>query len=531
MVCGLGQVGYRVANLLMDLGESVTVVAMDWRESFHREIESRGATIIKADARELDVLVGAGIDTCRAVLAVTATDDVNIQIGLLCKQRRPGIRVVARVFDQKLGRQLERSIGVDKAVAMSLIAAPNFAAAGESDEVLGEFIFDENPFSVARILVTEDSPYLGKLPSEVAESLRASVMARVKSDGSLDLGSSDEPLETGHILKILGESLGKHFETESQHKTFHRTESHLKVSMPQAWHGFVEAWIHAPKVLQNLFYILNGLILLSVVVFKFGMHLSLVDAVYFVVSTFTTTGYGDITPLDSHPALKLYCALIMILGSASVAVLYSILTDWIISLRLQQRSGGLRVPDGGHFVVAGGGEVGFMIAQTLLESGREVVMIDLEPSTLLIKQLSSRCALVFGDARQEETLHRSNLLSARALIACTNIDAVNLSIGLSGKHIRRDLRTVLRIFDTQFARAIQEVLGFEAALSASLLSAPVFVATALYGDAIHAFVLRNSLVTLMPPGCEMDPKSAYHSLDIRYKSKVVPVVVALRSIS
>ena len=102
-----------------------------------------------------------------------------------------------------------------------------------------------------------------------------------------------------------------------------------------------------------MFVVFNALIALSVFVFRFGMNLSFVDAVYFLITTVTTVGYGDYNLRESGPALKLYGALVMLLGSATIATLYSILTDFVVSTRFEQLGGRRRLPDGEPIVVDG----------------------------------------------------------------------------------------------------------------------------------------------------------------------------------
>jgi len=88
------------------------------------------------------------------------------------------------------------------------------------------------------------------------------------------------------------------------------------------------------------------------------MDLSLVDAFYFVGTTVTTVGYGDITPLKASPALKLYAVLLMLFGSATLATLTSILTAFVVTERFEKLLGRRRVPSEGHVVVVGLGNVG-----------------------------------------------------------------------------------------------------------------------------------------------------------------------------
>jgi voltage-gated potassium channel Kch len=89
--------------------------------------------------------------------------------------------------------------------------------------------------------------------------------------------------------------------------------------------------------------------------------------------------------------------------------------------------------------------------------------------------------VIVGDATRPVILHRAGIERARALVACTDNDALNLEIGLTAQSvaetIRRDrqLRLVLRCFDTDIARRIHAVSDSYTLLSEAKIAAEVFV--------------------------------------------------------
>src|SRR5205823_36732 len=117
VVCGMGQVGYRVVDLLCRLGERTTVVALPTREDWAQEVRARGVDVLVGDARATARLVEAGIHDARALIAVTDQDLVNIEIALDAKRLRPDLPVVVRIFDQALARQMEATFDIRRALA------------------------------------------------------------------------------------------------------------------------------------------------------------------------------------------------------------------------------------------------------------------------------------------------------------------------------------------------------------------------------------------------------------------------------
>jgi voltage-gated potassium channel Kch len=93
--------------------------------------------------------------------------------------------------------------------------------------------------------------------------------------------------------------------------------------------------------------------------------------------------------------------------------------------------------------------------------------------------------VIVGDATRPVILHRAGIERARALIACTSNDALNLEIGLTAQSVAESsrngapLRLVLRCFDADLARRIHAVSGNYTLLSEATIAADVFVAWAL----------------------------------------------------
>ncbi|MCB9077463.1 MAG: NAD-binding protein [Anaerolineaceae bacterium] len=129
LVCGLGNTGYRVAQNLADLG--CHVVAMDDRpRRLGDRLKQMGVTVQYGDLRWRSTLAEAGAGRAIAVVACTADDMTNLQVALQARALNPDIRVVIRIFDDKLAEQMRHSFGVNAAVySTSALAAPDFVAA------------------------------------------------------------------------------------------------------------------------------------------------------------------------------------------------------------------------------------------------------------------------------------------------------------------------------------------------------------------------------------------------------------------
>jgi hypothetical protein len=88
-------------------------------------------------------------------------------------------------------------------------------------------------------------------------------------------------------------------------------------------------------------------------VFKGGW----LDAVYFVVATVTTTGYGDVTPDRSHP-IDIIAAMLLMLAGTIITGLFIAFGASLLTRVHWVRMQGLRpVHRRGHIVVCGAGSI------------------------------------------------------------------------------------------------------------------------------------------------------------------------------
>jgi Trk K+ transport system NAD-binding subunit len=132
VVAGLGTVGYRVVRLLRQLGVDAVALEMDAANRF-ASAGTAHVPVIIGDARLPEELARVGIGRAAVLLATTDDDLVNITACLQARSLNPGIRTVARIFDETLGLSAGPSLGIDAVVSASRLAAPAFVGAALDD--------------------------------------------------------------------------------------------------------------------------------------------------------------------------------------------------------------------------------------------------------------------------------------------------------------------------------------------------------------------------------------------------------------
>jgi voltage-gated potassium channel Kch len=200
-------------------------------------------------------------------------------------------------------------------------------------------------------------------------------------------------------------------------------------------------WLFSVALGSVLFLMVGGTMF-----FSLTMGLSIVDSFYFVVTTVTTTGYGDITPKD-HPAfVKLGAAAIMILGTSTFAVFFALVSDWVFARRLDVVLGRVPTRWTNHVVLVGAGHMSVRLARVLRERGQRTLVIEHDADNALIPVLrAAGHQVLVGDATKDQTLRLAGADRARTILVMTSEDARNLHIALIARSVSRDASVWARI--------------------------------------------------------------------------------------
>jgi len=127
VVCGVGHVGYRVTEELCQLGEDVVAIEQNEGDAFVETVRASGVPVFIGDARRDELLVKVGVARAKAIVCATGDDLANLEIALDAKRMNPNVRVVMRMFDQRLAGKVGGALELDESFSTSALSAPMIA--------------------------------------------------------------------------------------------------------------------------------------------------------------------------------------------------------------------------------------------------------------------------------------------------------------------------------------------------------------------------------------------------------------------
>lgn len=480
VIWGLCRLSVRVARAMAAGRAQVTVIRLAGETDALLPLLGDGVRVLDTPTEAPgEALRAAGLAGATALLALSESDLNNLHATVAARDAAPDVPVVLRAFDPLLADQLEQGWNVRRAYSVSALAAPAFVAAACGETVLETLRLGDGEVPLCLLAVRAGSPLLGLAAAEVKARFGCAVLARLTPQTEWRAVAGDtarEPLTENEEVLIGGprESV---LRAVTRNRGWRRTRRRFGERPPKSR----AARRPTPTRLLPTAAVLAAVLVASVFVFRHALHLSPVDALYFVVTTATTTGYGDISLKDTPDWVKLYGCAVMLTGGALLGIVFSYLAALATAERLDEtlsrRAGGLT----GHVIVAGLGNLGYRVARQLSDLGLDVAVLDLAPRPRFAEALRDRAPVLTGDASLPENLERVAAGSAAAFLACTNDDLANIQACLYAKYAKRlnpRITTVARIFDDTLAEQLPHAFAIDRALSASEAAVSAFVGAA-----------------------------------------------------
>lgn len=213
LIVGGGKIVYFLAKAFFSKGYSVTIVNRQ-RDECGWLARRLKATVVFGNATEPQILKEAQASSMDAVLAVTPNDEDNLIVCRLAKLNFGVQRTLALVNDPD-NEEVFRELGVTTAFSTTHMISSMIEQRTDFDEVVGVFSVAQGKVNVTEVILSENSPVLGKSLFEIELPENSLIACILRNDepiiprGATRLSPADRlilitmPENHGHVLKFL----------------------------------------------------------------------------------------------------------------------------------------------------------------------------------------------------------------------------------------------------------------------------------------------------------------------------------------
>jgi Trk K+ transport system NAD-binding subunit len=503
LVCGLDGIARRTIEQLQAIGVRVVLLEGDehpQRDAVVRELGVPWLDFARHDGR---TLLAAGLEGARAVVCAEEDDLRTLETALLARDLRADVRVIVHLDNPSVGRAVERLTGSESVLDVAGLFAPSVVEAclgggAETLELAGE-----------RFLVADEDVVRPGTLRELFGDLAP--VALVRADRELVSGPGrDEPVAPGDRVSLIGTPAefaraGLEPAPADERPRSRRLGARAR-QLGYAVGEVLDRPVRATLAVAGVVFLLCAVVLKLAYVTPGGGRMSALESLYFTIETAATVGFGDFSFAAQSGAMQVFGIALIVFGTAVVSLLFALITNALVTRRLEHSLGRGRIRGlEGHVVLAGLGSVGMRVLEGLVEAGREVVVVERDDDNRRINQARALgVPVVIGDATLQPTLERAGVATAAAVALMTSDDLTNLEAGLAVRGRLGDrwaaVPVILRVFDRALAHRLEGSFGFRNVWSTSAIAAPWFAGAAAGFGVLSTFYAGNEpfLVARLP---------------------------------
>ncbi|THV43305.1 potassium channel family protein [Glycomyces buryatensis] len=435
-----GRFSFRVVALLSDTPGTQ-------RAEIEREAEDNSRlNIVKARRVTPETILKAGLYHAYAVALMNQDDVENLHLALSVRELSRDLeddtpaRLIIRMYNKGLRDHIQNLLGGEGVFVESDadMVARTYAAAALQQIPPGD------------ILIWGRRLYLTRVPHERAESQ----WVVANGYGRMEMLPEDRD-ESVRILCLQPSGRRSWIRPKWEKALqFWRQSRHAVVStLKRKWGLVLAAGLLAVTLVTS------GAILMHYQSQANPVD-SVGDAVYLVSML---VGSGLDPEMAAHRWLKVTHAVLVLSGALIVPVLTGAIVQVVVERRYALSEGRMLRAVRDHVVVVGLGNLGTRVVETLRndpDQNIQVVAIEKDrdaPGVQAARRAGAQ--VLIGDASRPETLREAEIEKCRSLVTMASQDSANLETALAGIDLRSDLRTVMRIYNDDFAKLVRQNLN------------------------------------------------------------------------
>lgn len=477
VICGDNMLTLRIVEALRRQGSTaseIVVVVADRTNRYVPLIEAAAGVRVVEGGRSDDdrTFLAAGVRGATAVALVDREDVTNIHRALRVQEIDPGVRLVVRLFNTRLGRRIEQILPTATVLSVSETAAPSFVNQAIGRNTRQHVRVPDRTFVVAgRREVRGEAVVCG---------LAANSQLGARGGPSLlpdAAGAADFVLAVAENRARATDQLSRP-RTERVRNAVDRLVLRLRGTLTRR--------------LARATLALVGLFILGTVAFATAGGFGLGDAIYLAVLDSAGAAQPD---TGASVAVRVIQGFVTVVGIAIIPLVTAVVVESAVSGRVVGVAP-RRMPRRDHVVVVGLGNVGTRIVTTLRDRGVPVVAVERNDDTAGASTAArAGVPVVLGDATRERVLREAGAEECRALVAVTSDDATNLQAALVGRSVQRSVRVVLRLRDDDLAARVGRSMD-AISRSVSYVAAPVFAAALRDGQVLATIPVGRRILLM-----------------------------------
>ncbi|WP_456475748.1 potassium channel family protein [Candidatus Pyrohabitans sp.] len=209
-------------------------------------------------------------------------------------------------------------------------------------------------------------------------------------------------------------------------------------------------------VTKSILTIIAGLVVLTVIGTLFIMkfeNLSLLDALYFVIVTISTVGYGDIIPTTQEG--RIISLVIIVLGVFSVLAIIPVISSYLIQRGISRALGiaGIKRLKN-HVLIFKYNDLAEQAIQEI--KSYDIPFIIIEDDAAVLKKLQElELPFVAGDATEERILRKASADAAMGMILTSRKDEENAFVAMAARELNPSLITAARLEKSENANLLK----------------------------------------------------------------------------
>ncbi|POX44430.1 potassium transporter TrkA [Streptomyces sp. Ru71] len=462
----------------------------------------RPEPVVEAAEPTEAVLADAGVERAAALALVYDDDETNIRAALTARRLNPRLRLVLRLYNRRLGQHIEELLdqaaalatGADAADASTTVlsdadtAAPALAAAavaGTTKVVQTEGLM---------LRAVEQPPGDGRAAPGLA------TLALLSANGNGTPGAGEQEPQLLPDAATVAAAAGRRGRVVLEQVGYAPDGTPAATAGARRGVGAVVPPL-ASLFSRRLRWSLAGMaacVLALAVALWLATGVHPLGALYLTLLDLFAINDPAVGATTARQVLQLLSGLVgLLLLPVLLAAVLEALGTFRSASALRKPPRGLS----GHVVLLGLGKIGTRVLTRLRELDVPVVCVEAGPEARgLATARRLRVPVVLGDVTQEGVLEAAKIHRATALLAVTSSDTTNLEAVLYARGVRPDLRTVLRLYDDDFATAVYRTLraahprAQTRSRSVSHLAAPAFAAAMLGRQILGALPVERRVL-------------------------------------